>query len=47
LKWHIIAKTSGSSDPELDLFASKQTQQVRDDAQKAADKWLSTAAPHS
>jgi hypothetical protein len=47
IKWHIISKAAGASDPELDLFASKQPQNVRDAAQKEADKWLSTTAPRS
>jgi FOG: TPR repeat, SEL1 subfamily len=47
IKWHIVAKTGGSSDPELDVFAGKQTQQVRDAAEKAANKWLSTLPPRS
>ena len=44
IKWHIIAKAGGAGDPEIDLFASKQTPEVRDAAKKAADKWLSTVA---
>ena len=44
VKWHIIAKAAGASDPELDLYAGKQTQAVRDAAQQAATKWLSTQA---
>jgi hypothetical protein len=47
VKWHIISKAAGASDPELDLFASKQPANVRDAAQKEADKWLSTTAPRS
>jgi hypothetical protein len=47
IKWHLIAKAGGASDPELDVFAGKQTPQVRDAAQKAANKWLSTVAPRS
>ena len=47
VKWHIVAKAGGSSDPELDVFAGKQTQQVRDAAVKAANKWLSTLPPRS
>ena len=43
IKWHIVAKAGGASDPELDLFAGKQTPEVRDAAEKAASKWLSTA----
>ena len=47
VKWHIIAKAGGAGDPELDLFAAKQTQAVRDAAEKAAKKWLSTLPPRS
>jgi hypothetical protein len=42
IKWHIIAKAGGAGDPEIDLYAGKQTAEVRDAAQKAASKWLST-----
>ena len=45
IKWHIIAKAGGSGDPDLDVFAGKQTQAISDAAQKLADKWLSTAGP--
>ena len=44
VKWHLIAKAGGASDPELDLFAGKQTPELRDAAQKATDKWLSSVA---
>ena len=44
VKWHIVAKAGGASDHELDVFAGKQTQAVRDAAQQAASKWLSTQA---
>jgi hypothetical protein len=47
VKWHIIAKAGGSSDPMLDVFADQQTPAVRAAAQKAADKWLSNAPPRS
>ena len=47
VKWHLIAKAGGAGDPELDVFASKQKPDVRDAADKAAKKWLSTAAPRS
>ena len=46
VKWHLVAKAGGAGDPELDVFASKQTQAIRDAADKAAEKWLSTAALH-
>jgi len=44
VKWHLVAKAGGDSDPELDAFASKQTPAVRAAAEVAAKKWLSTAA---
>jgi hypothetical protein len=49
IKWHIIAKAGGAGDPEIDLFASKQTPEVRAAAEQAAKKWLANAqmAPHS
>jgi hypothetical protein len=47
VKWHIIAKTRGNGDPDLDVFASQQTPAVRDAADKAAKKWLMTATPRS
>ena len=47
VKWHIVAKAANAGDPELDAFAAKQTQQVREAAEKSAQKWLSTAAPRS
>jgi TPR repeat protein len=45
VKWHLIAKAGGNSDPDLDVFAAKQTPAVRETADAAAKKWLSTAAP--
>jgi TPR repeat protein len=42
IKWHIIAKAGGASDPDLDIFAAKQPANVREAAEKAAQKWLST-----
>ena len=47
IKWHIIAKAGGDSDPDLDAFAGSQTQQVRDAAEKAAKNWMSTLPPRS
>ena len=47
VKWHIVAKAGGASDPELDAFAAQQTQAVRDAAETAAKKWLSTIPPRS
>ncbi len=45
VKWHMVAKAGGASDPDLDVFAGKQTPEVREAADKAAKKWLSTMAP--
>jgi hypothetical protein len=45
LKWHMISKAAGASDPDLDVFAAKQTPDVLDAADKAAKKWLSNVAP--
>jgi len=44
VKWHLVAKAGGSGDPDLDVFASKQSQAVRDAADQSAKKWLSTVA---
>ena len=44
VKWHMIAKASGGSDPDLDVFAGKQKPAVREAADQGAKKWLSTAA---
>jgi hypothetical protein len=40
----MVAKAGGASDPELDIFAGKQTPAVREAADTAAKKWLSTVA---
>ena len=45
VKWHMVAKAGGASDPDLDIFVSKQTPAIREAADKAAKKWLSTVAP--
>ena len=45
IKWHIIAKAGGAGDPELDLFVSKQSADVRAAAEKEAKKWLAGVAP--
>ena len=37
------ARAIANARPDLDVFASKQSQTVRDTAEKAANKWLSTA----
>jgi TPR repeat protein len=47
VKWHMISKAAGDSDPDLDAFAAKQPQQVRDAAEKAAKKWMSILPPRS
>jgi hypothetical protein len=45
VKWHMVAKAGGASDPDLDVFAGKQNPEVREAADKGAKKWLSTTAP--
>ena len=42
IKWHMISKAGGNSDPDLDVFAAKQSQAVRATAEAGAKKWLST-----
>jgi TPR repeat protein len=42
MKWHIIARTDGRGDPELDAYMGKQKQEDRTAAEKAAKLWLST-----
>jgi TPR repeat protein len=40
IKWHLIAKAGGNSDPYLDKYAADQSEGVRAAAQKAASPWL-------
>jgi hypothetical protein len=40
IKWHIVAKAGGVSDPPFDVFAQKQSPEVRTAAEKAAKPWL-------
>jgi hypothetical protein len=40
LKWHIIAKTAGKGDPELDDTLSKLSPEDRAKAEEAARKWV-------
>jgi TPR repeat protein len=47
VKWHTIAKAAGAGDPDLDVYASQQTPAVRDAAEKAAKKWMSTLPPRT
>lgn len=42
MKWHIIARTDGRGDPELDAYMARQKPEDRDAAEKAAKKWLAT-----
>jgi uncharacterized protein len=45
IKWHLIAKAAGDSDPDMDAFAGQQKPAVREAANTAAKKWLSTVQP--
>jgi uncharacterized protein len=47
IKWHLIAKAGGSSDPYLDQFVAGQTPEIRAAAEKAAQPWLAAVAPRS
>lgn len=40
IKWHLVSKAAGASDPGLDEFAAKQTEEVRAAAEKAARPWI-------
>ena len=40
MKWHIISKAAGASDPWLDEYMAKQSEEVRAAARKEADPWL-------
>ena len=40
LKWHIVAKTAGKGDPELDETLAELSPEDRAKAQEAARKWL-------
>ena len=42
LKWHLVAKTAGKGDPELDDMLSTLSAEDRAKAQEAARKWLGT-----
>ncbi len=43
IKWHIISKAAGASDPELDLFASKQPAER---ARRRAERGRQVAVDH-
>jgi hypothetical protein len=47
IKWHLIAKAGGNSDPYLDKYAADQPDEVREAAQKAARPWLAVLPPKS
>jgi TPR repeat protein len=40
VKWHIVSKAAGASDPWLDEYMAKQSDEVRAAARKEADPWL-------
>jgi TPR repeat protein len=43
IKWHLIAKAGGESDPALDAYAAKQDPQTRAAAEQAAKPWIAAA----
>jgi TPR repeat protein len=42
MKWHIIARTDGRGDLDLDAFMARQKPEDREAAETAAKKWLAT-----
>ena len=40
VKWHIVSKAAGATDPWLDDFCAKQTPEIRAAAEKEAQPWL-------
>ena len=42
LKWHIVAKTAGKGDPQLDEALASLSPEDRAKAEAAARKWTST-----
>ena len=42
LKWHIVAKTAGKGDPELDEALANLSPEDRAKAEAAARKWIGT-----
>ena len=42
MKWHIVAKTAGKGDPQLDEALAGLSPEDRAAAQEAARKWLGT-----
>jgi TPR repeat protein len=40
MKWHIVAKTAGKGDPELDAELAKLSPEDRAKAEQAARKWI-------
>lgn len=47
VKWHLIARASGKSDPDLDIYVAKQSAKVREEAGKKVKLWFSTAPKKS
>ena len=43
LKWHLVAKTAGKGDPELDELLADLSPEDRAKAEEAARKWIGTA----
>ena len=44
VKWHLVAKAAGASDPFIDEFAGKQPPETRANAEKKARPWLQLIA---
>ena len=44
IKWHLVSKAAGASDPVLDEFAASQSAEIRAAAEKDAKPWLLSLA---
>ena len=40
IKWHLVARTNGVNDPNLDEFMRKQSAEIRAAGEKAAAPWI-------
>ncbi len=40
MKWHLISKAGGATDPKLDDYMQQQTPETRAAAEKSAKPWV-------
>jgi hypothetical protein len=41
-RWHLVAKTAGNGDPDLDAQFAQQPPEIQKKAEEAAKKWFGT-----